>query len=220
MTAWFSTWLIIGFVLFLLGFGLLYRCFRLRKLKKHFIAASYLSFALISLLIGALLILIGFAQQNFQKLNHEELIGEIAIERLESQTFLVRLFIPGKEAQHFELRGDQWQVDARVLKWHAWVNIFGLHTLYKLERLSSRYHNPKQGDAISVISLSNNENTKANRQAPYAFLQWLPVVDTIYGNSAYMPLGHGARYRLSIGTSGIVARPMNDRALKLVQMWP
>ena len=60
--------------------------------------------------------------------------------------------------RHFELRGDEWQIDARVLKWRAMGNLLGFDTVYRLERLSGRYGDITQerGAARTVHSLAED----------------------------------------------------------------
>lgn len=49
------------------------------------------------------------------------------------------LTYPTGEGQRLMLRGDEWQIDARVLKWQAFVNVLGFDAVYRLERMSGRY---------------------------------------------------------------------------------
>ena len=42
-------------------------------------------------------------------------------------------------AATYDVAGDQLYVDARILKWHYWANVLGLHTLYALDRAGGRY---------------------------------------------------------------------------------
>ena len=48
-------------------------------------------------------------------------------------------FPDGKETT-YELAGDEIYVDARILKWHPYANMIGLHTAYELDRVAGRYH--------------------------------------------------------------------------------
>ena len=157
--------------------------------------------------------LIALQLQTYSRLTYEESVAELAIERIAAQKYLVRLFVEQQQPQQVVLHGDQWQLDARILKWQSWVNVFGVHTLYRLERLTSRYQQAQPEQQHSLIALNNVDDSS------FAQLTWLPIVDSTYGNSTYMPLGHGARYQISITTSGLVARPMNERATQLVKQW-
>lgn len=164
----------------------------------------------LSAIIVALVVL---QLQTYSRLTYEEPVAELAIERVAAQKYLVRLFAEQQPPQQIELHGDQWQLDARILKWQSWVNALGMHTLYRLERLTSRYQRPQPEQQHSLVALNNDGDTS------FAQLTWLPIVDSTYGNSTYMPLGHGARYQITITTSGLVARPINERATQLVKQW-
>lgn len=154
---------------------------------------------------------------SFHRLSLEEPIGELTIEQTASQQFTLRLLRPNQDPQVFTLSGDEWQIDARILKWHTWVNVLGLHTLYRLERLGSRYHSIEQTNQTtpSVYSLVEQSPNLSLRQ----LYQWIPLADAYYGNSTYMPLGHGARYQITISTTGVIARPSNASAEALLRRW-
>ena len=51
------------------------------------------------------------------------------------------------------------------------------------------------------------------------YSEWVPWVDAVYGNAAYVPMADGARFVVSIGASGLVARPGNSDAEKAVRHW-
>ena len=56
-----------------------------------------------------------------------------------SASYAVSVQAPGGPPRHFEVLGDEWQIDARVLKWRALGTLLGFDTVYRLERLSGRY---------------------------------------------------------------------------------
>jgi len=58
-----------------------------------------------------------------------------------------------------DLRGDEWQIDARVLKWRGMAVLIGFDTLYRLDRLSGRYRDITQEriGLRTVHSLSENK---------------------------------------------------------------
>ena len=49
-------------------------------------------------------------------------------------------------AKQYVLYGDQWQIDARVVRWKLPALMAGVPPLYRLERLSGRY-----GDAARKL---------------------------------------------------------------------
>ena len=40
--------------------------------------------------------------------------------------------------------------------------------------------------------------------------RWLPFVDAIYGSATYLPMADGARYEVTLGQSGLIARPKGE----------
>ena len=48
------------------------------------------------------------------------------------------------------------------------------------------------------------------------FSQYAPLVDTLYGSGAYMPMVDGARYEVRITQNGLIARPTNEVAAESV----
>ena len=65
--------------------------------------------------------------------------AEAQFTRLGEQQFDVVLTYPSGVTQRYALRGDDWQVDARVLKWRGAANVLGFDTAYRLERIGGRY---------------------------------------------------------------------------------
>jgi hypothetical protein len=123
-------------------------------------------------------------------------------------------------SQTFELAGDEWQVDARVLKWRGFANVLGLDSYYRLERVSGRYRDIDQERSAphSVYSLY---------QAPffdlYGFAQahphWIPFVDGFYGSAIYQPMAPGARYEVRLTQSGLISKPDNEAANTAARGW-
>jgi hypothetical protein len=113
----------------------------------------------------------------------------------------------------FMLYGDDWQLDARVLKWKGWANLLGLDAQYRLERISGRYRDIEQErrDERTVYALSQNPGLDlwelSNR-----YRRWLPFVDAMYGSATYLPMAETARYEVKMTQTGLIARPMNAAA--------
>jgi len=111
----------------------------------------------------------------------------------------------GRRLGLYRLRGDQWRVDAQVLVWHGPMRLLGLPPLYRLERLSGRYRDPvlERHAPRSVHDLRPPGPLPKWLTVP---LERLPGADTRYGSSAYMDLEDGARYRLHLTPTGLIAR--------------
>lgn len=155
------------------------------------------------LLFGTLLA--GSNLYTYHALTREIAVGEIHFTRLGEQRYTAEFKPRDAPAQRFELNGDEWQLDARVIKWLGVGTLFGLDPLYRLDRLSGRYLDPAQAraHAPSLYALGKDAGIdiwKLARQYP------LGLVDASYGSGVFLPMRDGARYRVSMTASGLIAR--------------
>ncbi len=156
----------------------------------------------------------------YQRLTHEQLAAEVLVEDQGGERYRAVLMIPGEVPRNFELRGDQWQLDARILKWHGVATLLGLDTLYRLERLQGRYAEIARARQAprTVYPLTRNAGLDLWRAAE-RHGRWLPWVDAYYGSATYMPLADGARFRVYVSATGLVTRPGNVAAERAIAGW-
>lgn len=175
---------------------------------------------LTALAIAALLLMVAANLYSYQRLTAEQRAADLEFSRIGPQRYLVRLYRPGAPPATFELEGDQWQLDARILKWRGIALMLGLDTRYRLERLSGRYSSLAQArDGLhSVYDLSPSSGLDVWALAR-RYERWLPWVDAYYGSATYLPMADGARYTVSVSASGLVARPRNAAAGRAVDGW-
>jgi hypothetical protein len=179
------------------------------------------------LLTGSIVILVaggaGLVAANlftYARLTHEQEAARVATHQLGEHRFEATLRSSRATPKRYELRGDEWQIDARVLKWRAMGSLLGFDTVYRLERLSGRYGDIAQERSAprTVHALSEDPGmdlwTLARR-----YHQYVPVADALYGSAAYVPMAEGAEYVVSVSASGLVVRPANDAARKAVGAW-
>jgi hypothetical protein len=120
----------------------------------------------------------------------------------------------------FNIRGDEWQMDARILKWRGIALLMGLDTVYRLDRISGRYSNIIQElTAVrTVYSLSEDRGIDlwalAQRHS-----RWIPLADAVYGSATYLPMADGAQYQIAVSVTGLLARPGNEVAKKAIRKW-
>lgn len=149
-------------------------------------------------------------------------IATLSFEQIDAQLYRVNLTEKNGSEQTFEIHGDQWQLDAKLIKPAGLLSRWGLKPAYRLERLSGRYftledernaprsvfllapHMPVELDIWRV--LANAAGTSG----------W---VDAVYGNAAYVPMEDGALYDVTLTYSGLIARPLNLQAKQAVERW-
>jgi len=203
---------ILGVILFLFG---IQRVWRRRVLTGSLEGLV----GLLLLAIAALMVAISINLYTYDRLTHESTVAELRFQGIGPQHFLAYLMFKNN-AKILDLRGDEWQVDARVLKWHGTAVLIGFDTLYRLDRLSGRYWDLSQERTgpRTVHSLSEEPGLDLWMIAK-RYARWIPWVDAVYGSATYMPMVDGAHYTVSVSSSGLLARPGNDIAHKAVGEW-
>lgn len=171
-------------------------------------------------LIAAVALLIGINLLTWQRFTNERPVAELRFHKLAPQYFAVDIRFADGRDRRVNLRGDEWQLDARVLKWKNYATLLGFDPLYRVERISGRYENLRQAQTAdrSVIDLADPGGIDLWSLARDSG-GWLPFVDASYGSATYLPMANGARYLVSIGNTGVLARPVNDAAYKAVSEW-
>ena len=185
---------------------------------RHRLAASWR--ALLCLLCLALTLLLagtGIALRGYRLLGEETPVVDIDAHILSPQRWALMLSWPDGSTRQVQLSGDDWRVEAVVLKWKLPALLAGLPPLYRLDRLSGRYDDPAQEASAprTVISLGDHsafDLLRLSRQYP----QWLPEVDTVYGSGAFLPLVDQGHYSISLMRTGaLVARPDDATAQRI-----
>lgn len=193
----------------------------LRFRRRQFVRGSLQSLSGCCLgLVAAVVFLVGLNLLTWQRFTAERPVAELSFRQLGPQFYAVDLrFADGLE-RHLQLRGDEWQLDARVLKWKSFATLFGLDPLYRIERINGRYENLEQAQSAppSVVGLSDPRGIDLWNLA-HDKAGWLPFVDAVYGSATYLPMADSARYLVSISNTGLLARPANDAAYKAVRTW-
>lgn len=174
-------------------------------------------FLLVGLALALLLAGAGWSLRGYRLLGEEAPVVALDARILSPQRWTVTLNWPDGQTRTVDLAGDAWRVEALVLKWKLPALLSGLPPLYRLDRLSGRYDDPaeeasaprtvidlRQAGAFDLVALA--------RRHP----GWLPMVDTVYGSGAYLPLVDGGHYTVTLMRTGaLVARPDEDTAERI-----
>lgn len=162
------------------------------------------AFALTLLLAGA-----GYALRGYRLLGEEAPVVEIDARILSPQRWALTLSWPDGSTRQVQLAGDDWRIEAVVLKWKLPALLAGVPPLYRLDRLSGRYDDASQemNAPRTVVGFGENggfDLLDLKKQHP----RWLPEVDTVYGSGAFLPLVDQGHYTVSLMRTGaLVARP-------------
>ena len=88
--------------------------------------------------LGGAAILLAFSYYGYDRLVGEQLVSRVEFRQLAPGEFSARLIIQGEPDRVFRLRGDEWQIDARVVSWKPPATLLGLDPIYQLDRISGR----------------------------------------------------------------------------------
>lgn len=202
--------------------GVLFLVAAVRSLRRRRLLGGALhgATALVLLLLSLCAVLVAANLRTYQRLSFEQPAGELQLTRTGEREFNAVLTYPNGERANFALRGDEWQVDARLLKWHAFANMIGFDTAYRLERIGGRYSHieDERSQARTVYSLNAPQRIDS-WELLHRYRSWLPWVDALYGSATFLPMADGALYEIKVSQSGLLARPLNQAARDAVGSW-
>lgn len=215
--------LILGIVSILLFMSLILLPLGLKRLiKGNFFVASIHTLSGTSLLLtGFLLLSISINLVTYKRLSYEQPIAELKIKQLAEQQFQINISYKNtNEIKDFLINGDEWQIDARIIKWQGWAQVLGLDAQYRLERISGRYSDieEEQTNIRTVYSLNPRDEIDYWKLIN-DYKKLLPWVDAYYGSATYLPMSDNASYSLSLTQTGLIARPLDIKTKKKIKFW-
>lgn len=183
-------------------------------------ATGSLAGGLVATVLGGASILLAFSYYGYGRLVDEQVVGKIEFSQSAPGEFTARLMIDGEPDRLLELRGDEWQIDARVVLWKPPVTLLGLDPIYQLDRLSGRYSDidDEMKEQRTVYALTEELTLDVWRVARQ-FPRLVPGVDAYYGTATYVPMADGARFEVTLSRDALIARPVNEAARRAVGDW-
>ncbi len=167
--------------------------------------------------VGGMLLL---SYLTYGRLIEEQLVSRIEFRHVSVDQFQARIMVTGKDDQFYTLRGDEWQMDAKIVTWKPPMTLLGLDPIYQLDRLSGRFAeiDREQTEPRTVHSLSPALPADVWKIA-HRFPLLMPGVDAHYGTATYVPMADGARFEVMLSRDALIARPANDRARDAISAW-
>ncbi len=173
-----------------------------------------------SMTVAGVALLLAFSYYGYGRLTSEKVISRIQFSQMANDEFEARLMVRGERDRFYRLRGNEWQLDARLINWKPPATILGFDPIYRLERLSGRFSDidRERTEMRTVHALSPDRLldiwTVARR-----FPLLTPGVDAYYGSATYVPMADGARFEVSLSRDAVIARPVNDAARDALGRW-
>jgi hypothetical protein len=177
------------------------------KKKRILRSATSTLMALLALSLSALFGTLSVSTQGYKALTREELAASVTTRRIGDQQFEARVGFPDGRDTVFVLAGDEFYIDAQILKWKPIANLIGLHTDYELDRISGRYTalEDEQSRPRTVFPLEESKPFDLfdlRRQHP--ILRWL--VDTEYGSGTFIATDDEVAFDVLVSTTGLLIR--------------
>jgi hypothetical protein len=193
-----------------------------RSLRRRRIGGGLLSgmASLTLFLIAACALVVATNLRTYRRLSAEQPAGELQLARIGIHQFNGVFTFPSGERADFALRGDEWQIDARVLKWQAFANLVGFDTAYRLDRISGRYTSLEDERSLPRTVYPLNPPDRVDLwELVHRYSSWVPWIDALYGSATYVPMADGALYEIKVSQSGLMARPLNQAARAAIGNW-
>lgn len=158
---------------------------------------------------------------SYGRLTYEQPVAELTFTELAPQKYQAAVtFLQDQRQQEFELDGDEWQLDAKVLKWQGYANLMGFNAHYKLHRLAGRFAEIEQSNSQLASSHDLNADPGLDVwQLVRHYPTLLPLVDAYYGSAVFLPMRDQARYKVFMTQSGLIARPINQHSQQQLRSW-
>ncbi|RUL63332.1 hypothetical protein EKH79_13140 [Dyella dinghuensis] len=187
--------------------------------RRHFAVAGHTLLLVVFIVLGVGIAGMALSLRGYRFLDEEAPVVQLDSQILAPQRWVVTVTWPDTATRKFMLAGDDFRIEAIVLKWKLPAMLAGLPPLYRLDRISGRFDdaNEEMNGPRTVIDFGQAgplDLLDLRKQFP----RWLPEVDTVFGSGAYLPLVDGGHYSVSLMRTGaLVARPDDATAQRIGQ---
>ena len=108
--------------------------------------------------------------------------------------------------QTYIINGDEWMLQGDIIKFPPWLNIFGLHSGYKLTRLEGRFDDPtlEANSHHVVVTLNGGDDNFFKTVQEQAWTS--PFIQAAYGSGTFIQ-PDGKTYDVFVSQTGLYAAP-------------
>ncbi|TYC62620.1 multidrug transporter [Marinobacter sp. BW6] len=170
------------------------------------------------ILAGLYVLVIAVNLTSYQSLVGMKTVATISTQRQAEQIWQVTLESQAGVSTVRTLQGDQWQLDARILRFSGPFRWLDILPGYRLEQLSGRYTSLEQERSAPRTTIGLSEGIWPDLwQFDQEFN--LPFLEAVDGNMTFMPMRDGAVFDIKLSSSGLAAVPVNEQARAAVEFW-
>lgn len=156
----------------------------------------------------------------YNVVTQDKTVATVSVTKVGKQQYQLDVALPEGETSSYNVSGDLWQLDARLITWVGLMDVIGLEPGYRLDRLSGRYISLEQERSeVRTVYDMNNDYSIINVWSVINNNSWLPWVSAKYGSATYLPMKDGALYSVTLTQQGLIARPLNESAEKAIDTW-
>jgi hypothetical protein len=186
---------------------------RLKFIPKWISAPFGLILVAVALIAGGL----GYELSAYSHPNSNLMVGRVEFTELQPQEYVAMVHLTDKTS-YYELSGDQWQIDARVLSWRG---VFSPGSSYRFNRISGRYtdiidETSRPRSVYQINQVQSYIDVWQIVRSNDVLAQW---VSADQGSSVFMPMADKALYSISLGQHGLIARAENSAARQAILNW-
>lgn len=212
---------LIAIVVGLVALLFAYKAVKVLALSSWFLGFCRGLFGLTLLSVALAIGLVAYDLISYRQIFQEQVVATISFSQIEDQNYDAVLVGKDGKENHYNLRGDQWQLDARIIKWKGYLATFNIKPAYRLERLGGRYFDIEQETSAKRTVYTIHESLygldfwKLLNKKP----NWVPVLDAVYGSATYLPMKDKALFEVTLSHTGLLARPLNAEAKEAVELF-
>ena len=165
------------------------------------------------LILALFLLWLTFSIQSYLGLTNDVKVAQVHAQTFENDpqhmsVSLTTLDNNGKQiaSKVYSMNGDRWQLECTMVKFPSWMNIFGIHSSYKLTRLEGTYSDPnlESTSKHTVVTLNGGDGDFFKTVYKQAWTS--PFVDAAYGNAVFQP-ADSQTYDVYVSQTGLYAKP-------------
>jgi hypothetical protein len=212
---------LLAIIVVVLALLVLYRALKILWVSSWFLGWLKGMFGLSLLALAIALGALAYDVYSYKQILPGQPIATINFELIEEQHFEAIVVDALGNQQRHKLRGDQWQLDARVINWQGYLASFDIKPAYRLDHLSGRYYDLQKESKAQRLDIALAESPLKLDWWKFVndHAKWFAFIDTRYGQAKYMPMRAGALYEIVLTKTGVNVRPLNDVASQAISEW-
>jgi hypothetical protein len=157
---------------------------------------------------------------SYQQIMHPKPLATISFSGSQDQVYSAQLVMKNGASSNYQLKGDQWQMDARIFKWPGDGADAAFKSGYRLNRLEGRVYSIDQQQASDRSGADIHSSKWVDVWwLLNTFGSHLGLSDLSYDSVTYMPMAPNAVYKISLSQHGLVSEPFNSEARNAVSKW-